>query len=86
MQDVFLKAVGRAPQIDDADEILSYRSAVIGSCGGLLVMTGWLWLMGTPLWVSIAFTGVAVLIFIGVTRIVVEAGLAVVRTPMIPRT
>ena len=46
-------------------------------------MTGWLWLMGTPLWVAGLFVVLAMLIFIGVTRIVAEAGLAALRSPMI---
>jgi len=83
LKSVLLKAVGRAPEVEDGDEILSYRSAVIGAVGGVVVMTGWLWLMGTPLWVSLVFVVVAMLIFIGVTRIVAEAGLAAVRAPMI---
>ena len=80
---VLRKAVGRAPHIRDDDEILSYRGAVAGAMGGTAVMTAWLWLVGTPLWVALLFILVAILIFIGVTRIVAEAGLAVIRAPMI---
>ena len=82
-RDVLLKALGRAPEVDDGDEILSYRGAVSGAVGGIAVMSVWLWLMGTPAWVSLVFVLVAILIFIGVTRIVAEAGLAAVRAPMI---
>jgi hypothetical protein len=46
-------------------------------------MVGWLWALGTPWWISLAFVVVAMLIFIGITRVVAEAGLAAVRTPMI---
>lgn len=80
---VFAKAFGRAPEVSDADEILPYRGAVGGLIGGLLVMTWWLWVMGTPAWVAGLFVLVAMLIFLGITRIVAEAGLAVVRSPMI---
>ena len=38
---VLRKAIGRAPEIDDADEILSYRGAVFGAVGGMAVMAGW---------------------------------------------
>ena len=82
-RDVFAKAFGRAPHVNDSDEILSYRGAVIGLLGGVAVMSCWLWFMGTPLWVSILFIVLALLIFIGITRIVAEAGLAAVRSPMI---
>ena len=80
---VFLKAVGRAPEIDDGDEILSYRSAAIGTVGGGLVMVWWLWAMGTPMWIGLVFVVAAMLIFIGITRIVAEAGLIKLRSPMI---
>ncbi|HJP31238.1 MAG TPA: DUF6785 family protein [Candidatus Latescibacteria bacterium] len=76
------KALGRESGIDDSDETMSYRSAVIGFVGGLLVMTVWLWLMGTRAWVALLFVVVALLIFVGITRIVCEAGLAAVRAPM----
>lgn len=80
---VFNKALGRAPDIDDGDEILPYRLAVCGAVGGLITMSVWLWIMGTPGWIAILFVLMALLIFLGVTRIVAEAGLAAVRSPMI---
>ncbi|MFC1525376.1 DUF6785 family protein [Candidatus Latescibacterota bacterium] len=80
---VLMKALGRRPDIDDSDEILSYRGAVIGVTGGIATMSVWFWLMGTPAWISLLFVVTAILIFIGVTRIVAEAGLAAVRSPMI---
>jgi len=83
LKNVLRKALGRGPQIDDSDEIISYRAAVIGSSGGCLVMVGWLWVMGTPLSISLLLVTLAVLIFVGITRIVTEAGLVIVRAPMI---
>jgi len=79
---VWRKALGRAPEVDDSDEVLSYRNALLGLVGGVLTMSFWLWLMGTPLWVALLFICVALLIFIGIARIVAEAGLAAVRAPM----
>ena len=83
LRDVFAKALGRAPQVDDSDEIMSYRAAVLCLVGGVLVMIGWLWAMGTALWVAALFIAVAMLVFIGISRVVAEAGLAAVRSPMI---
>jgi len=80
---VFDKALGLAPEVSDADEILPYRGAVAGLAGGTLVMSWWFWFMGTPLWVAVLFIVLAMLIFLGITRIVAEAGLAAVRSPMI---
>ncbi len=79
---VAAKALGRAPEVDDGDEILSYRNAVLGTAGGLAVITAWFWIMGTPLWIAALFTVVVVLVFIGITRIIVEAGVATLRAPM----
>ena len=79
---VVMKALGRANYVDDGDEILPYRYAVWGSVGGMGVMMGWMWLMGTPLWVAVVFIVLALLVFIGITRIVAEAGLASVREPI----
>ena len=83
LKNVFLKALGRGEGIDDSDEILSYRSAALGALGGMGVMVFWLHVMGVPLWVSVTFVIVVMLIFTAMTRIVAEAGIAAVRPPMI---
>ena len=83
LRNVFLKAVGRGEPIDDGDAMMSYRSALFGAVGGVLVLAGWLWVRGTPLWIALLFVVLAMLIFIGITRIVTEAGLVAVRAPMI---
>jgi hypothetical protein len=76
LKQVVLKAIGKAPDVDDSDEILSYRTAVFGVVGGLLVMWLWLWKSGLPLWAGALFLFGAFLIFVGLVRIVVEAGVA----------
>ena len=81
---VFGKAFGRRESVVDADEIMSYRTAVLGLVGGLVVMGVWLEAAGIPLLVIPLFLAVAFLIFIALSRIVVEAGVALVRAPLIP--
>ncbi|MBI4531533.1 MAG: hypothetical protein HY709_08405 [Candidatus Latescibacteria bacterium] len=76
IKQVILKAIGKAPEVDDSDEILSYRTAVFGIVGGLLVMWIWLWQSGLALWAGALFLFGALLIFVGLARIVVEAGVA----------
>jgi len=83
LADVFRKALTGARDIDDSDEVASYRAAVCGLLGGSAIVVGWLWLMGTTLWVALLFVVLALLIFIGISRVVAEAGLAAVRSPMI---
>ena len=80
---VFRKAFTGDRAIDDGDEILSYRGAVFGMIGGLVVMTVWLNATGIPLWAVPLFLVVAFLLFVALTRIVVEAGVALVRAPLI---
>ena len=80
---VFRKAFIGARDVDDDDEIASYRSAVFGLLISVAILVGWLWLMGVKLWVAAIFIVLALLIFIGITRVVAEAGLAAVRAPMI---
>ena len=82
LKNVARKALGRAPHVDDGDEILSYRIAAAGAVGGPLVMAGWLWLMGAPLWVAALFVAVVLCVFIGITRYVAEAGLVGTSSPL----
>ncbi|NKB68376.1 MAG: hypothetical protein GKR89_15040 [Candidatus Latescibacteria bacterium] len=82
LKNVFLKAVGRGAHINDDDEIMSYRAAFFGSVGGIGVMILWFWTMGMPGWVAALFVVTSILVFIGMTRIVAEAGLPVVRSPL----
>ena len=54
----------------------------MGHVEGIALITGWFWIMGTPAWIALLFTVTAMLVFIGMTRIVAEAGLPVVRSPL----
>ena len=80
---VFRKALSNAPDIDDSDEILSYRSAVLGLIGSVGVLAGWLSLLGIPL------AGIATLLFfmfivyMALTRVVTEGGVAVIYAPLV---
>jgi hypothetical protein len=61
---------------DDGQEPLSYRTAWGGVIGGSAVMYGWLWASGiAPIPLILVFAA-AMVLFIGLTRVVVEAGLA----------
>ncbi|MFH1570100.1 MAG: DUF6785 family protein [Gemmatimonadota bacterium] len=81
--DVVRKAFRGDPSVDDSGEIMSYRAAVLCWLAGVLVMGGWLVLSGLPLWAAVAVLVVALLIFVGLTRIVVEGGVAAAVAPMI---
>ncbi len=77
---VLRKAVtGRG--LDDAEEIIRYRTAVILCALSAAVMLGWLMAIGMSWAVALFFWAVTVLIFYGVTRIVAEAGLGACVAP-----
>ena len=83
LRDVWRKAWGRAPEIDDSDEMLSYRAAVFGLLGSNAVVCAWLYLAGMDLWVVPLYLVSMYLIFLAVTRVVVEGGIAAARAPLI---
>ena len=82
-RDVAGKAFGRRPHVFDGDEIISYRAAVFSLIGGLIVMVVWLEASGVPLWVVPLFLAIALLLLLAITRIVAEAGVALLRAPVI---
>ena len=83
VRDVFRKALAGDECVEDDDEILSYRGAVFGLVAGLAIMLIWLNAAGIPLFVVPVFLAVALLLFFAITRIVVEAGVALLRAPLI---
>jgi len=76
LRDVFLKAWRRDAPVDDSGEMLSYRAAFWGMVGGLLFMWAWLWWSGLPPTFGLVFLAGAFVLFIGLTRVVVESGVA----------
>ena len=81
---VWRKAWSGDPDIDDADEILSYRAAVIILVVGTAIMVGWLWLAGLPLWAGVALLFLAGALFVAFTRVVAEGGLSDGAPPVVP--
>ena len=84
LKGVFSKAFKGGEEIDDRDEILSYRTAVWGLLVGLLIISAWLWKSGLPPWVVPVFLFAVFVVFMALTRAVVEGGVAVIRTPLTP--
>jgi hypothetical protein len=83
LADVWRKAVHGDKAVDDSGEILSYRSAVLAFVLGMIYMAGWLFASGMPAWVVGVFLLVMMVIFLGITRIVAEAGLITIRAPIV---
>ncbi len=62
--------------IDDSDEMLSYRAATWGMICGLIYMGLWLNATGIPPVMVVVFLLATFVIFIGLTRMVAESGMA----------
>ena len=80
---VYRKAVS-GQGAHDSGEVLSYRTACLGLLGGLLFVCGWLWRSGFPIWVIPVFLFALLVIFLAVTRAVVEGGVSFIRSPLTP--
>ncbi len=76
------KVLFNAGDIDDRDEILSYRTSaiILVVCG--FYVTAWLNTAGVPLWVTVIFLLLAFSIFYGITRIIAEGGVGFMRPQM----
>ena len=83
---VVAKAFGRGRDVDDSDEILSYKQAFWGLVAGMAYMAFWLHRSGMSLWVAAALVVVSMATFLGVTRIVAAGGVAETRSPMTAST
>jgi len=81
---VFRKALWNAEDVDDSGELLSYRSAVLGLGLGLLYVVAWMARSGMALGHACLFVAGALIAFLGLTKIICEAGLAYARTPVTP--
>jgi hypothetical protein len=82
LRQVFRKAWLADPTVDDSGEMLSYRQAVFGGLAGLAVMTIWLWRAGVPLWIVPILLVACFAVFLTITRVVVEGGVAVMFPPI----
>ena len=82
LKQVLSNAFGRRA-VDDSEELISYRTAVLGFAASLLFIGAWLWRSGMPLVVLPMFLVSALIFYILVTRVVATAGVATARSPMI---
>ena len=52
----------------DGEELMSYRTAILGVVLGLVIMSLWLWRSGLPLWAVFVYLFGAFVIFLALTR------------------
>jgi hypothetical protein len=79
-----LRGAWRPDPQAEAGEIVSYRGALFGLGVGLFTMTAWLVRAGTPLGIAVAVVAIAFVIFISLTRAMVDGGVAVIVPAMVP--
>ena len=82
-----LAAVGRRafrkdPSVDDQDEFFSYRVAVFGFIIGFLYLLAWLYSAGMSVPVSVALLVILFTVYLGMARMVAEAGLVALDLPV----
>ena len=82
LRQVVRKVIGAASEVDDGNEMLSYRMAFWGFLGGLCFVLYWLCRSGMDLQVALLLLAGALIIFLGITRLVIQTGLHYLTTPM----
>lgn len=85
LRNVARKAFANAPDVDDSEEILSYRSAVLVLLGASVYTLGWFMASGMTLVGALVFWFGAMGIFFALTRIVAQGGVGFTASQMIPQ-
>jgi hypothetical protein len=75
LRDVFRKALFGAEDVNDDDEILSYRAAVVGGGISAVFAVGWLAASGLSWAAATIFLAAALLVFFVITRIIAVGGI-----------
>ena len=84
LRDVFRTAWNPRNGVDDSEEVLRYRTAVVGFAVSFAAIGFWLWRSGVPgLYVPILLV-VSVIFFALVARVVATAGVPTARSPIVP--
>ena len=85
LRQVVLKAIGRAPQVDDSEEILSYRTAARLWLGCAVFVFGWLVATGLPPLSTAVFLIGAFVIFLAIARVIAQGGVGFTSSTMLPQ-
>lgn len=85
LRGVWKTAWGKAGGVTDEDEVMSYRSALLGAFLAVLYIWFWLIQLGIQAGVALLLVFAVVTLYLGLTRIVIEGGLVFVRGPLLPQ-
>jgi hypothetical protein len=83
LADVFATAIGTGQPGGDADEIMSYRTAVFGMLLAGLFVIAWFVAAGMAVWQALLYLALAFTIFLALTRVIAEAGLPTALPPAV---
>ena len=83
LRDVVRKAFRGDEDVEDAKEILSYRTAFFGMIGGLLFIGFWMWRSGLPLLAVPVFLFGTFILYLALTRVLVEGAVGSMAPPML---
>ena len=77
-----MKALGRDPTVDDANELMSYRAACIGLLGSMAYLFIWLVQMNfrSPAWVLLLLA--VIFVYTGMAKILADTGMPFTSTPI----
>ncbi|MXX02223.1 MAG: hypothetical protein F4X08_08815 [Gemmatimonadetes bacterium] len=79
---VWRHALGRRDELDDAEELFSYRTAVFGFLLGLLFIICWLYAAGLSLPIMALFIILLFIFYIALARVVAETGVVTLDLPI----
>jgi len=82
LRDVFGKALGRRAGVDDSQEMMSYRGAVLSIVLGTLFLAGWLHGTGMGFWPTVVFLFGSFIVYVGVAKVIAQCGLVYVRATL----
>ncbi|HID11494.1 MAG TPA: hypothetical protein EYP17_09380 [Candidatus Latescibacteria bacterium] len=85
LRDVLRRALWRGSGLDDSGEMMSYRTAIFSIVLGSTVVVLWLEMAGLRWYFTLIFLSAAFCLFLGLTRIVCEGGVAFAKAPLIPQ-
>ena len=84
LKNIFLKTFTRGSNVDDSQEPLPYRVALLGLLGGIILLVILCNIAGMTTWVAISVIVAVFVITIGLTWMVVNGGLLLVQAPIFP--
>lgn len=80
--DVWRHVSGKGPQLDDSNEMMSYRAAVAVLLAALTYVVWWLCRAGMDLHVALLVVLALIVGYLGITRLVIQSGLYYLTMPI----